>query len=398
MNAMDHVRYLAEHIGARGSTTLEEKEAATYVEKRLTSFGAPPTTETFRSARSAWLPAALFWSITLASGFVFLAGGRLRAIIALALAVFGLVSILLELLFRPNPLRWILPKGDSQNVWARIEAEEEAREHVALVAHMDTHRTPLVFSSRTWVRLFERLVPIGMGFAILLIVIFAVGIVLPMPILGAVALGPMFVATIMLILMLQADFTSYAAGANDNASGVGVALSLAEKLAKSPLKHTKVWIVLTGCEEVGCYGADDFICKHKRDLGNAAWISLDTIGSFRGSPVFLSQETFLATSKSDEGLLDVMRSVATAHPELGAREIRMKGSYTDGAMGFKHGLRALTLESHQQDGTLSNWHQPTDTINAVFPECIQATESLVFEFLQQLDRNVRPDPTQSSTG
>jgi hypothetical protein len=392
MNAIDHVRYLVETIGPRGSTTESEKEAAAYVHKRLKGFDLQPTMESFSSARSAWLPAALFWSLVLASGFLFLGGGRLRAILALALAATGLASILLELSFRPNFLRWILPKGESQNVSAQIDAKSEVREQVALVAHLDSHRTPLVFSSRIWVRWFERLVPIGMACTVLLILIFALGVVIPLPWLQILAIGPMAVALIMLVLMLQADFTAYSPGANDNASGIGVVLSLAEQLAKTPLEHTKVWIVLTGCEEVGCYGSDEFIRKHKNALGNAAWITIDTVGSYRGVPVFLSEETFLTTGKSDERLLRTMREINLRHPEVGAHEISMKGAYTDGAIGSKHGLRVLTLESHQEDGTLSNWHRPTDTIDAVSPECIQATESLVYELLQELDANVASIP------
>ena len=385
MNAMDHVRHLAETIGPRGSTTAEEKAAAEYAHKKLASSGLRPVMETFRSARSAWLPAALFWSIVLASGFLFLGGGRISAIIALILAMIGLGSILLELSFRPNLLRWVLPKGQSQNVWARIEAKAETRGQIALIAHLDTHRTPLVFSSDRWVRWFERLVPIGMAFAVLLIATFALGIALPMPWLRIMAIGPMLVAAGMLILMLQADFTSYAPGTNDNASGVGVVLSLAEQLAMKPLGHMAIWIVLTGCEEVGCYGAEDFIRRHKTELGHAAWISVDTVGSKRGVPVYLSQETFLSTAKSDPELLELARDISARRPQLGAHEISMKGAYTEGAIGAKHGLRLLTFESHQANGTLSDRHRPTDTIENLSCDCMQATEALVHELLQELD-------------
>lgn len=389
MNAMDHMRYLVEKIGSRGSTTSEEKLAADYAHKQLTAVGLRPTMESFRSARSAWLPAALFWSIVLASGFFFLGEGQIGAIVAVVLLVIGLASILLELMFRPNLFRWILPKGESQNVWARIDAKAEAREQVVLVAHLDTHRTPLVFSSDRWVRWFEKLVPIGMALAVLLIIIFAVGIVSSASWLRMAAIGPMLVALGMLILMLQADFTPYAPGANDNASGVGVVLALAEKLATDPFNHATVWIVLTGCEEVGCYGAEDFIRRHHAELGNAAWISIDTVGSKRGVPVFLSKETFLSSAKSDPRLLEMARGVSARHPNFGVHEISMKGAYTEGVIGAKHGLRILTLESHQEDGTLSDWHRPTDTIENVSAECMQATESLLYELLKQLDSNAR---------
>jgi len=389
MNAMDHVRYLVEKIGPRGSTTAAEKAAAVYVHKQLESFGLRPVMESFRSARSAWLPAALFWSIVLASGFLFLGTGRVGAIVALMLSVIGLGSILLELMFRPNLLRWTLPKGESQNIWSRIDAKAEAQEHVALVAHLDTHRTPLVFSSDRWVRWFEKLLPIGMAFAALLIVIFALGIAVPALWLRILAIGPMLVALGMLILMLQADFTPYAPGSNDNASGVGVVLALAEQLASDPLKNTAVWIVLTGCEEVGCYGAEDFIRRHKTELQHAAWITVDTVGSTNGVPVALSRETFLTTAKSDPCLLHLVRELATQQPGLAAHEISMKGAYTEGAIGAKHGLRVLTFESHAPSGALSNWHRTTDTTENVSAECVQTTQSLLHELLKQLDADAR---------
>jgi Iap family predicted aminopeptidase len=201
----------------------------------------------------------------------------------------------------------------------------------------------------------------------------------------------MIVALGMLGLMLQADFTEFSPGASDNASGVGVVLSLAERLAVRPLKNTAVWVVLTGCEEVGCYGAEDFIRRHKAELGHAAWISVDTVGSTHGAPVILSQETFLATSKSDPMLLRAALDISFQYPDLGAHEIRMTGAYTEGAIGVKHGLRVLTLESHQPDGTLSHWHRPTDTIQNVSPECLLKTESLLYELLLGLDRNASSD-------
>ena len=57
---MEYVRYLAETIGPRGSTTPKEKEAAAYVEKILGDSGCEPVIETFKSARSSYYPYVLF--------------------------------------------------------------------------------------------------------------------------------------------------------------------------------------------------------------------------------------------------------------------------------------------------------------------------------------------------
>lgn len=51
-------------------------------------------------------------------------------------------------------------------------------------------------------------------------------------------------------LCIEADRTPFTAGANDNASAVGLVLTLAEALVKQPLQHTRVWLACTGCEEV----------------------------------------------------------------------------------------------------------------------------------------------------
>jgi len=63
MSTMNHVRYLAETIGSRGSTTQKEKAAAQYASQVLERAGLKPVTKTFTSARSSYLPYALFSGI-----------------------------------------------------------------------------------------------------------------------------------------------------------------------------------------------------------------------------------------------------------------------------------------------------------------------------------------------
>jgi hypothetical protein len=321
----------------------------------------------------------------LASGFLFVGGTRVGMILSIPIAVLSTASILLELVFRPNPLRWMLPKGDSQNVWARIPASGQRREQAVLVAHLDTHRTPLAFSTDRWIRRFERLVPVGLAFAVLQILISMVGLVRPEPWIRYLVIAPMVPSFGLLSLMLQADFTPYAPGANDNASGVGVTLSIAQRLASRPLANTDVWVLFTGSEEVGGYGADAFLKQHRTELPGAAWLTVDTVGSHDGVPAYLSCESFLKPVPSDARLLRIARDIAASHPQWHAREIRMKGAYTDGAIGARRGLRVLTFESHTADGRLSDWHRLTDTVERVSEECLLTSEAFLLGVLTQLD-------------
>jgi hypothetical protein len=385
MTTMDHVRYLAQTIGPRGSTTSQETEAARYAAQVLQDAGLEPVTEPFTSARSAWYPYALFAGLVLVSELTFWVGERWGAIAALALTLFALASVLLELAFRPNPLRWLLPKGKSQNVWARIRPQGEVREQVVLIGHLDSHRTPLVFSTAGWVRLFGWLVPVGLVSTLLLAGLFAVGIAAPggswrflsLPF-GLIVLG-------LFLLTLQADLTPYTAGANDNATGAGIVLSTAERLKGEPLAHTAVWAVLSGCEEVGCYGADAFAQAQGDELGRAAWITLDNVGGSGAGPAYLTRETFLLTSHSDPDLLALADRVATRYPELDAYAHATSGAYTEGAIGAKHGFRVFTLVGYRRDGLLPEWHRPTDVVANVEPDVVERTETFLWELLQEID-------------
>jgi len=321
---------------------------------------------------------------------LFWLGGRWGAIAALVLGVAALISMLLELAFLPNPLRWILPKGIGRNVWVRVPAHEQRCEQAVLVAHLDTHRTPLVFSTDGWLRLFRALVPVGLGCALALLIVFTLGLATGEPVWRLVSLPFALVVLALCLLTLQADLSPYAEGANDNASGVGIALSLATRLKARPLTHTAVWILLSGCEEVGSYGAEAFIRTHGGELGRAAWITVDNVGGAGSGPAYLTQETFLLSARSDPSLLALAEELAKRRPELGSYPSTMAGAYTDGAIGAKHGLRILTFVGHRRDGTLPDWHRTSDVLDRLDPSTVERSEAFIWELLQEIDRQACP--------
>ena len=76
MATMKHVRYLSETIGPRGSTTIQEAEAARYVAQVLQKAGLEPSSESFTSTRSAWTSYAPFSGLVLVGILLFWLGGR----------------------------------------------------------------------------------------------------------------------------------------------------------------------------------------------------------------------------------------------------------------------------------------------------------------------------------
>jgi hypothetical protein len=385
MTILEHIRYLSETIGPRGSTTRKEKEAAHYAQTVLENLGLRPQMQSFRSARSAWYPFALFSFLILVAEAIFWIDKSLGPKIAFGVALFALGSIVLELSFRKNPFRWVLPTGDSQNVIAKIQPTGEVRQRVILLGHLDTHRTPFIFSTDARTRVFQKLVTLGFGSSVILLILFGWGIFGGGITLRLVSIPFALVLAAIFLITLQADRTPYSPGANDNASGAATVMNLAEELVDHPLEHIEVWAALTGCEEVQCYGAEALARTFRKELSDCIWIVLDGIASKKGVPVYLEAETFLFPSKSDPDLLKLASAVAAEHPEWRMGKKTFSGAYTEGAIGSKYGFRTLTFMSFPPDGSLAEWHRPTDTVENLDVNVAQRVRDFVLKLLKKLD-------------
>jgi len=387
MPTMEHVFHFANTIGKRGSSTKKEEEAARYADSTLRRLGLESVIERFESAPSGWYHAGLFAGLLLVSEAIFWFGGQWGALAATAVSLVAFISVLLEMAFRRSPLRWVLPKGQSQNVWARVLPTDSLKGQVVLLGHLDTHRTPLVFSSDRWIQVYKILFPVVIGSSLVLIALFAGGIFGDARWLQPISLPFVLGIALLLVLALQAEQTPYTVGANDNATGGGMVLGLAERLKNEPLAHTAVWVVLSGCEETGCYGADDFARNHSDELTDAAWISLDSLGSASGRLYYLLAEQFLLKTCSDPGLIDIAGQVAERHPELDVHPYKkLSNAYTEGSIGAKYKFRVLTLVSLGAGGKPTEWHRPTDVAQNLDCDMVERAETFVWEFLKEIDR------------
>ncbi len=386
--AMKHIQYLSEKIGPRGSTTLAEAKAAEYVKGYLESIGFTPMIESFKSATSAWWPASIGLGLALLGALLFWflkAGSLLGLIITLCAVVF----ILLEFSFITNPLRWLIPKGKSQNVWAIVPANGEVKKRVILSAHLDTHRTPIVFSSSLWLELFKYLIPLGLLFMVLSSIFYGLNIFIDLSTYRNLILVPTAFIFLVFLLTLQPDFSPYVEGANDDASGVGVVLSMAEYLKSNPLNNTQVWIVFTGCEEVGSYGADAFLKKHKSKLNTdnlpVYWFTYDSVGGKGGELTYIDKHTFLTVAETSKDIVDLLNKVGIDNPTLKAVPKSSRSGYTDSHVAEKYGLKTVTFLHQDKDGKLPFWHRQSDNLKNIDEDLVERTEKLTLKLLEELD-------------
>lgn len=402
-SALHHTHYLSHVIGPRGSTTPQEAQAVEYARQVLESEGLKPAKETFSSATSAWRPYAMIAALALTIETIFLFGGDGGAIIAAMSMAFLLGLVLLEIASQDNLLRWVLPKSHGQNVWARLSPSSGAAQRVVLIGHLDSHRTPKLFSTPAWQRAFGWLMPAGLLSMAASLLLFILSIYPGGMWWRALSMLPALIAWWISVLTFEADYTPYTAGANDNATGAGVVLSLAARLKEQPLQNIEVWVLCSSCAEVGGYGTADFLARHRDELispadrsggqpGSAYCITLNAVGGSGTHPCYLTHETFLTTTPSDPELLRLADELAARRPELGAQRTGLSGTYTEGRIAARSGLRTLTLVNVGQDGSVPHWRQATDTFENVDEAAVRDTETFVWELLQALDAQQTPLP------
>jgi hypothetical protein len=383
--AMQHVRHLAGSIGPRGSTTPAEREAAAYLRERFEAAGLETHWEPFRAPVSGWRPFALAALAGLVSSALALLGGRAGSVLAAAIMTVATASVFLEMYFRPNALRPFVRRAASQNVWARVPAAGPPRRRVVLVGHVDTHRTPWVFTSPGRLAFFKVATTLGVaGF-----VVGAVGFTLLAALdVGALRwlalpLAPLYL--MVLGLTAQPDLTAFTAGANDNASGAAVVLSLAERLAREPLAETEVWALGTGCEEVGCYGAQAFLARHAAALGDAVAISVDNVGGRGVGVCYTSVEGMVFPLRPAPELFAAAEALRVDRPDLQAYARPYTTLHTDATAFMSRGVPSLSFVGLTPAGVIPDWHQACDVVERVDPDTVERTEAFVLALLHRLD-------------
>lgn len=381
---LKHVRHLAEEIGPRGPTHEGERRGSLYCEQVLSDLGLSPIVEQFTSARSIFHP-HLYAGIAFLLAFaVYPLSGRPTAIIAAVIAWLSLSSELLELSIRDNLLRRLIPKGPSQNVLAQVAPRGEHRQDVILIGHVDSQRTPIIFSSTNWLQVYKAFSTLAFILSTVMALSYTAGVIFLWPWIWPATIPSALFAFLLVLLCLQAESTAFTAGANDNATGAGLVLTLGDILSRDPLEHTRVWLVCTGCEEVQHYGAIDFFHRHKEDLKEPAVVVFESMGC--AGPAWLEREGIIIPFDADPAMVSLAEEIAQEHPEWGAYPVAMSGGNTEMADALHAGIPAITICGIGRNGELPYWHQVEDTYDKMIPEVMERAFLYSSAYLSQIDR------------
>ena len=150
-------------------------------------------------------------------------------------------------------------------------------------------------------------------------------------------------------------------GANDDASGVGVLLALANALTREPLGDLEVWFLSTGSEEGILGGMQAFMERHGGELRGRRplVLNLEVVGS--GHLIYFEGDGFVKRYPYDGDAVALAHDVA-AEPEFATVSALKTAPFaTDALVATRHGIPAITVASLNDEGYVPHYHWPSDT-------------------------------------
>jgi len=375
---MDHIHHLSVVIGPRGTATEGEDTARRYIRDVFNSLEIRNTVEPFKTITSFSYPYICIYFLIIA-GTVFLLFGYL--ITAMILSGLGGVLFFLE-----NTsfelVGAVLPKKGSGNVTGYIPPGGQKRRIVIVTAHYDSSRSGIMFSPG-FVKGFRNTF-IGLIISLFSIFIFTglywITEVWWLKLLvSLLSIDPL----VTIILLVHREIKGrYTRGANDNASGVGILLGIAERFNKERLNNTELYLVATGAEEVGMVGMIAFVKQHQDILKDAFIINIDNCGA--GNIYYIIEEGMIKKYAADHNMVAVADRLRKEKFGNTAPRVFTTMS-TDALVPLARGYRAMSVMAFDEDGTLPNWHWETDVFENVMPSTVDTGYGFISEIIKALD-------------
>jgi hypothetical protein len=283
---------------------------------------------------------------------------------------------------------------ESMNIMGSASAGQETHGSVILCAHLDTAKANRV-PGELWPKINRLLMHMWMPFVFAMAG--AAGLrwldmrtAFVRPILWQVirAIGLAY-STCFLILELLYMYISrgdaYSPGANDNGSGVGVVLALAQHFHETPPAHLDMHYVLFTAEELGLIGSERFARDTELQKASTYVINLDMVGagkqlcSVRGSGLIPPRFT-------DSGLNALCKE---AHPAIKAHYYFISDS--DFASFAAQGFRTASLCTKGDPQAETLYHTERDMLEYIDAGSLQMTAGAVCQVIRLLDERMEKE-------
>ncbi len=396
----------------RGPGTDAERRASRWLAGELGAARRAVRVETFW-CRPNWAFAHA-WHVALG-----LAGSLVAvssASIGGALVLVALLSLLVDERLGMSLGRRLTREHASQNILALPQAKTGApppgnQVHLIITANYDAGRAGVAY--RDWLRApFARFQRIAGGrapgwlawTAIALIWLLVVAIVRTQggtgSAIGAAQLIPTVGLVLALALLLDLATADFGPAANDNASGVAVALALARALnAAPPSSRVSAEVLLTGAGDGFGLGLRSHLRANRGKLRAANTVVLGIAPSASGQPRWWRSDGQLVPLRYFERLHRICAQLAGEQPKLEFTTHRGRGA-TPAFPARSRRLPAIAIGCLDERGLTPRSHQARDTAEAVDSGTLDTTVHLGLMLIDAIDSFLqeRPAPPQNRSG
>ncbi|NHJ86856.1 MAG: M28 family peptidase [Asgard group archaeon] len=412
--AFNYIKHICDIFGPRISGTNEEKEALNDLEKNMKEFADFTYFDTYKLYPTFYPGgiALIFSILVIISSLTFF----LRdfwIFISMILPILALFVLFISLVKMKYWFALFAKKGISHNATARIlpksdHSDMPVKKKVIIAGHMDR-----AFQMRI-TRFGEKAMLFFITSIIYAIIITLLSIVKLIQVINLqyIITFSIFALTWIDIihLVLSVIFLPVliitvhgfsggkpVLGANDNLSGVAVALVVGKYFSQKQnrLKNTEIWIGAFGSEECGERGSDYFIKKYKKMdlLDNCIAIIPESVGAGTHLAILTKELMHLVThdvevcNALEKGYQSFVEEVGidNAIPCRIAPDLKMGAS--DGGRFALAGYPSSTLLAYE--GKLMkppNWHEETDDPQHLNWKTLRTAIGLYIHSLKELDK------------
>lgn len=360
MSAYRHLEFLVNRCGDRRVGTLGNRKAAGYIARVMSEAGFECRGQPFVTPPGIQAPNAA----TLMMGFIsslFLSRlGKPARALGLAASALMAASVLGENSTLVQPAHYLVRRREGGNVIASPAGSPAPA--VLVVAHFDTVNEGSAFNTR-WVGLVRAGLYAYATFPVLAVLLSIPRRRWPARLFR---LGMLAGAAGMVQWQLLGK---YNAGANDNGTGVSVALAAAERMGGGRARAGDPWFLFTDGEEAGITGMRAFLKEYGSGLRRTAIVNLESLGSGRLS--LLGREGMLLRFKPPDELIGLVEDCA-AGSGIDLERHLDPAFTTDALAALARGYAAVTLTRLDSNGLIPGWHY-RDHLEDVDRESLEET-------------------------
>ncbi|MHA1793728.1 MAG: M28 family peptidase [Promethearchaeota archaeon] len=412
------IKRICDEVGPRRSASEEERKAQEIIKSECENFADDVKFDEFTCAYNAY-PQGL---VRVASGFITLSILTLMFVFYWLTIVFSLVALwvlVAELMVMLEFTDPFYKKDTSHNVFGVIKPTGEVKYRVIFGGHSDSaYEIPF---ARKYGKKISILMFGAIGYGLIALGIAIVKLVLDM----VTAFSSVNIQIDLwqwgMIRLTWLDFIYYlisivgypylmwivhnagsrktvVPGANDNLSGVAVALALGQYFKDHKPRNVEIWCGSFGCEEAGQRGSKRFVQKYGVEEGvldNAYGIVLESLSGM-GFAMLDAEKMYLTWP----GLKPVHHSKECCDKFYKAMEkydnsrkgvpyfTRYEATFagTDATRFSQKGFKATALVSGGANEFIDNWHDKSDTPENIKKIMLWHAANICVTFVENLDK------------